>query len=276
MKQPKVGKPSQGKSLFKGLPWFLWLVIALIIAGVAISPACSQPCNSNSHTRQPKAAIIDQLYDTQPNNDFVNQVSQSFEDYGFAVDVYRGGEVTVGFYRKLPKKYNYKLIIFRAHSGLIQAEGQKLLKTAIFTNEPYSRTKYLGEQLNRELPMVRVREGEPFFFGIDSNFVMESMEGRFDDTVIIMTGCSCMYFEDLAQAFIYKGASVYLAWDCTVNADYVDEASAYLIGELCQDVTIKKAVSRTMIGKGRDPTYHAALKYFPPQVGDKALKQLTQ
>lgn len=276
MKQPEIAKLFQGKLLKKGLPWFSWVIILLIITGLTtIFSACS-PSSSNSHTGQLKAAIIDQLYSTQPNDDFITQASRDLENYGFTVHVYQGERVTVNLYRKLPK-YGYKLIIFRAHSGLIQSRGQKLLKTAIFTNEPYSQTKYLREQLNHELPMVRVRESEPFFFGIDSKFVMESMEGRFDDTVIVVAGCSCFYFNDMAQAFIRKGASIYLAWDRSVDADYVDEANAYLIRQLCMEgTTLKEAVNRTMLEKGKDPTYNATLKHFPPVNCDKTLERLIQ
>ena len=275
MKQLEIAKSLRGSPPFNGLPWFSWLVIAVIIAGIVAPLACSQLPSSNNNAVQPKAAIIDQLYSTQPNDDFIAQVSKDLKVYGFIVDIYQGGDVTVDFYRKLPE-YGYKLIIFRAHSGLIRAKGQGIVKTAIFTAEPYSRTKYLSEQVNHMLPMVRVGEGEPFFFGIDSKFVTKSMEGRFDNTVIIITGCSCLYFDDMAQVFIYKGASIYLAWNRTVNADYADEASAYLIEELCKDVTIRKAISRTIIEKGRDPTYRATLEYFPSDNGDKILKQLIQ
>lgn len=41
------------------------------------------------------------------------------EAAGFKVDIYEGKEVSVNFYRELPK-YGYRLIIFRAHSGLMQ------------------------------------------------------------------------------------------------------------------------------------------------------------
>jgi len=51
------------------------------------------------------------------------------------------------------------------------------------------------------------------------------LEREFNRAVIIMTGCSCLYLEDLAQAFVAKGAPAYLAWDATVNLDYVDEAT---------------------------------------------------
>jgi hypothetical protein len=35
------------------------------------------------------------------------------------------------------------------------------------------------------------------------------MEGTFKDTAIIMMGCDCLHFQDMAQAFIEKGASTY-------------------------------------------------------------------
>lgn len=257
------------------LPRFSWLVILLIITGLAVCPACSQPSSPNEPTEQLKAAIIDQLYSTQPNDDFTTQVSQDLKAYGFIVDIYRGGNVTVDLYKKLPE-YGYKLIIFRAHSGLIQSREQRIIKTAIFTDELYSRTKYLSEQANHVLPMVRVREGKPFYFGIDSKFVMKSMDGWFDNTGVIVAGCSCLYLDDMAQAFIHKGASVYLAWDNAVDTDYVDEATAYLVRELCKDSTVEEAVEKTVMEKGRDPTYSATLRYFPLQSGNKTLKQLIQ
>ncbi len=276
MRLPNVGKFSQGRFLKKALRQALWLISLLIIIGLAgISVACS-PSGSDSDTGQPRAAIIDQLCSTQPNDDFINQVNRDLEAFGFAVHVYQGNDVTVDLYRHLPK-CGYKIIVFRVHSGLIEAQGQELLKTAIFTNEPYSPHKYVAEQANHELPIVRVKEGEPLFFGIDSKFVTESMEGRFDDTVIVVAGCSCLYFEDLAQAFISEGTSAFLAWDRSVDAAYVDRATACFVTELCMEgITIEQAVNTTMIKEGQDPTYFATLRYFPSENGNQTLKQLVQ
>ena len=258
------------------MPPASWLVSIVVIAALAaISLACSTS-SSDIQTGQPKAAIIDQLCSTQPNTDFINKVTRELEAFGLPVDVYQGDDVTVDLFRELPK-YGYRMIVFRVHSGLIEAEGGKLLKTAIFTNEPYSPHKYVAEQVNRELPIVRVKEGEPLFFGIDSKFVTQSMEGRFDDTVIVVAGCSCLYFEDLAQAFICEGASAFLAWDRSVDAAYVDKATACLVTELCiEGITIEQAVNTTMIKEGQDPTYFAALRYFPSENGNQTLKQLVQ
>ena len=60
-----------------------------------------------------KAAIADQLYVLQPKQDFIQQTTQEFEVYGFGVDLHSG----------LPG-HGYKVIVFRAHSGLLGSEGE--------------------------------------------------------------------------------------------------------------------------------------------------------
>jgi hypothetical protein len=101
------------------------------------------------------------------------------------------------------------------------------------------------------------------------------MEGKFDNTVIIMMGCSCLYLEDLATAFIDQGASTYLGWDVSVGLDYVDEATPILITNLCtKGMTIKEAVDETMAEVGADPDYHACLKYYPAKSGSQTVKEL--
>jgi hypothetical protein len=272
-KQAKKGMPQKRR-----LPWFAWLAIALgIVAIVAFARTypSSEPVNPNN-SGQPTAAIIDQLSAFgHPNQEFIEEITGDLQNYGFQVDLYQGDEITVDLYRSLPKQ-GYKLIIFRAHSGLVQAEGQPL-KTSLFTNELYSPTKYVKEQLNGELLEARVAEGYPFYFAIDSKFITESMKGHFNSTFIIVNGCSCFYLDDLAQAFISKGASSYLAWNRTVDVDYVDNATAYLVGQLCgEKVTIEEAVTNTMNVIGPDPKYKAWLKYYPPQSGDSTLKELVQ
>jgi hypothetical protein len=88
-------------------------------------------------------------------------------------------------------------------------------------------------------------------------------------------GCSCFHFQDLAEAFIKKGASTYLAWDYSVLLNYVDGATVALVKKLCSEhLTIGDAVMRTMIEKGRDPEYRSMLKYYPPASASKTLKQL--
>ena len=252
---------------------YLLIVLAVVIIalpGLTSFGGCSAP----SPEPEAKAAIIDQLYVLKPNQAFIDETTEVLEAYGFRVDVYQGDEITVDFYGKLPT-YGYKLIIFRAHSGLLGREGQIIKKTCIFTNEPYSETRHVAKQLTDQLAMARIDENHPWVFGIGDEFVTNSMEGQFDNTVIIMMGCSTLYIQDLAQAFIEKGASVYLGWDATVGLDYVDKAAPILVTNLySKGMTIEQAVERTMAEVGADPDYHASLKYYPAKSGSQTIQEL--
>lgn len=258
------------------MPWFAWLAIVLGIITAVIfvrtSPA-NEPAGS-SHPGELRAAIIDQLYSLQPNQVFIDETTDILENYGFEVDLYQGDDVTVDLYHQL-LSYGYKLILFRAHSGLLGRKGEAIKRTCVFTNEPYNQTKHVAQQLSDQLAMARIDENHPWVFAIGDEFVTQTMKGEFDNTAIIMVGCSCLYLEDLAQAFIDKGASAYLAWDGTVDLDYVDRATVYLMRQLyVEKVTVEKVVTSTMNIVGPDPKHKAILKYFPPQIGDKTLKQL--
>jgi len=249
----------------------LW-ILTLLIAWLLWLPACHQGYESS--TTPLKAAIVDQLYSLEPNEAAIEQMTQELEDYGFEVDVYQGDEVTVDLYRQLPG-HGYKLIIFRAHSGLLRSQEEQIRRTCLFTNEPYSQTKHVAEQLSDQLAMARIDENHPWVFGIGAEFVTEGMDGSFPNTVIVMMGCSCLYLYDLAQAFIEKGASTYMGWNASVSLDYVDEATPVLVTNLCrQGMTIKAAVNETMAEVGSDPSFHASLKYYPTESGNKTVRAL--
>jgi len=225
-----------------------------------------------------KAAIVDQLSGFQENEAFITNVTSELENYGFEVDLYQGDNITVDFYRGLSGR-GYKLIVFRAHSGILGEDEEVHYKTTLFTNENYSTTSHVTEQLDDRLVMASVGEGSPMVFGIPPEFISESMTKKFDNTVIIMMGCSGIYLTDLAEAFIGKGASAYLAWDASVELDYVDEATPYLIGQLCsENATIKEAVDSTMNVIGPDPKHGADLNYYPSaypsDIGDKTMEEL--
>jgi hypothetical protein len=82
---------------------------------------------------------------------------------------------------------------------------------------------------------------------------------------------------DLAQAFVDKGASAYIAWDLSTLLNYVDEATSYLIGQLCSDnATIEEAVDGTMQVIGPDPEYEAQLQYYPSGTGNQTLEELVK
>jgi len=253
----------------------LFIAMAVFLTGLpwlAICGACSAP----SPEPEPKAAIIDQLCFLLPNQAFIEQTTQELEDYGFKVDVYSGDVVTVDFYRELPA-YGYKLVIFRVHSGLLGVDPKVTNRTWLYTNEPYSKTSHLVEQLDDQVTFAKTRDDDPWCFAISAKFIDKSMEGQFNNTAIIMMGCDALHFEDMAQAFIKKGASTYIAWDVSVILDYVDDATPFLLEKLCSDeLTVKEAVAQTMAGKGLDPRHNSVLKYYPRQSASKPLDQLIQ
>ena len=206
----------------------------------------------------------------------ITQMTQELEDCGFVVDLYQGDEITVDLYAELPG-YGYRLIIFRAHSGLLVSEGEVIKRTCLFTNELYSKSKHVTEQLTNQLARARINKDHPWVFGIGDEFVTKSMKKRFPNTVIIMMGCSCLYLDDLAQAFIQKGASTYMGWHASFGLDYVDEATPILVANLfSKGMTIKEAVDKTMADLGPDPYYHAYLKYYPGESGNKTVKELIE
>jgi len=272
----KATKQVKGKLPTRRFPWFAWLGIAAVIVAIVIfvrSSVSNKPTGSG-YPSELRAAIVDQLYSLQPNEAFVNEVTNQLEDYGFEVDLYQGDEVTVDLYGRLPD-YGHELIIFRAHSGLLRSKGERIERTCLFTNEPYSEMKHVAEQLSDQLAKARIDEYHAWVFGIGDEFVTQSMEGQFDDTVIIMMGCSCLYLEDLAEAFINKGASAYLAWVATVDLDYVDGAALNLVENLCsKELTVRKAVAETMAENGPDPHYGAVLEYYPASSGSHTIAEL--
>jgi hypothetical protein len=271
----KAKKQSKGKPRKRGLPWFAWLLIALGIAGVVVFVRLypmGQPSPNNGG--ELRAVIVDQLSSMRENEEFVGNVTQELEDYGFEVDLYQGGNITVDFYRQLPTR-GYELIIFRAHSGLLAKDEVTIAQTTLFTNEEYSQLKHYDDQLRDRLVMARVGEGYPMVFGIPPKFIRESIKGEFDDAVVIMMGCSGIFLRDLAEAFVDKGASVYVAWNGSVELYYVDDATPYLMRQLCSgNLTIKEAMDRTMDVIGPDPEHGAGLKCYPSGSDDKKLEEL--
>ena len=282
MTRAKAKKQTKGESSKKRLPRSAWLgvglgIVAVIFVVTRIYPVSQPPSDSRVELR---AAIVDQLYSRYPNEDFTTKVTGRLEGYGFVVDVHRGEEVTVDFYRNLPV-HNHKLIVFRTHSGAMRPplQGAEAIKGIyLFTNEPYTRIKYPKEQLNDELVKARVVDDSPDLFAIGAKFVTSSMKGNFDNTVVIIDGCSCLYNTDLAEAFVSRGASCYIAWDATVDLGYVDRATMSLVNHLCvassDEMTVEEGIRRTILDVGPDPKYNSVLKYYPPQSGPKTLREL--
>lgn len=208
-----------------------------------------------------KAAIVDHLSIWQPNQTFVQAARSVFEAANFSVDYYGGEEVTVDFYRSLPKR-GYGVIVLRVHST----------NDSLFSSEPYSKEKYASEQETGQLMVcgfLPYSEGDPTYFGIHPKFVRRSMKGRFQNTIIIAMGCNGLSDPEMAEAFIERGATVYISWNEEVSQTHTDYGTIHLLQRLVvEKQTVRKAVEETMKEVGPDPTYGSRLLYYPEEVGE--------
>lgn len=251
-----------------------FLIAIIFIAGSIINSVLNRPPSSptTSSSSMPKAAIIDQLSLTHPNQTFIETATNTLKQAEYAVDYYSGEEVTVEFYRNLPT-HGYKLVILRAHSALGE-KGQPPL--VLFTSETYSTNRYVFEQLNFQVASVYFTENrEKRYFGVSPNFVKSSMNGEFQDSIIVLMGCNGLTYLDMAKAFLEKGAKACISWNSFVSASHTDMAITRLLQHfLTEKQTIRKAVTNTLKDVGADPVYNSLLAYYPVETGDYTIKSI--
>ncbi len=219
-----------------------------------------------------KAAIIDQLYDDIPNENYHHKVTKYLEIAGYTVDLYTTKDITVDFYKKLPSM-DYQFIVIRSHS---LENLPKFSSGALFTGEKYSTDKHSVDQLSghvwKGVPLVdRIinqtgwenLEDETYFL-IGSKFVDEKMRSQFPDSVIVLGGCDTTSNKSLTKSLLARGASTVVGWDGLVNSDQNDIVIlSFLEKVLIDKVEIKTAVKAAMEDYDiveESPT----LEYFTP------------
>ena len=210
------------------------------------------------------AAIVDQLELTVPNPEFVSNVTGLLEDNGYTVDYIPGADVTVDLYRDLPK-HDYELIILRVHSTAEISRGESdVTSVSLFTGQLYSEDLYYEEQLSGAVGFAQYTADSPKLFGVTAEFVRNSMEGRFDDTVVLMMGCQGFINAEGAEAFADRGARTFIGWDGLVSAQHTDAASSQLLQYLIQDgIDTRDAIDLTMAELGPDPDFGSQLVARP-------------
>jgi len=261
----------------------LFLALILLIAALSVYFSytfLNQPQNQTSNqttnptSSQLKAAIVDQLSLTLPNQTFIQTATNTLKQAGYTVDYYSGENVTVEFYRNLPT-YGYRIIILRVHSSITQ--GEKSL--GLFTSERYDSGRYVYEQLtNRLLEAVyseEERNNGIIYFAISPTFVTQSMNGRFNNATIIMMGCEGLTYTAMAEGFHQKGAKVYISWSGSVSASHTDTAITHLLQHyLIEERTLKESVQETFKEVGFDPAYNSLLIYYPLEVGEQTIENI--
>ncbi len=252
----RIARPGRGLRRTAAALAAVPLVVALVGGGLLF-----RGLPSGGSPEGPKtAAIVDQLSLTVPNPEFIGSARSLLYDAGYLVDYYPGEQVTVDFYRELPR-HGYDLILLRVHSSRTETDGTITDDLSLFTGEPYSNAKYVEEQLAKRLGIARYFEGGDPLFGILPDFVADSMEGRFDGTLILAMGCDGLRSDRAAQAFLDKGASAFVSWSRPVSASHTDAATERLLEKLLlEGLTAVDAVSQTAAEVGPDPSLGAELR----------------
>ena len=242
----------------------------------------------------PKAAIIDQLYDDIPNEDFQKKATNLLETAGFEVDIFTTNQVTVDFFKRLPEM-NYQYVVVRTHGVIDQSEEDSVV---LFTGEKYKDDSYISEQL-----FGQVKKGAPFlerdyqlsehdasdwvqvndtyrtittpvnlistsgdeYFLITSKFVDELMVGKFPQTTFLLGGCNTMANPSFAESLVKRGASNVVGWNKAVGSTENDWILLHVLEEnLINNMTIEDAVNS---GMEKFPkfmnVFDGVLKHYP-------------
>jgi len=265
-----------------GTAVFLALILIVIVfsAYFTYSYLSQPPTQAINPSAQPKAAIVDHLSLTVPNQTFKQTATNILEQANYTVDYYPSESVTVDFYRTLPK-HGYRLLILRVHSSAAVFQGTNFTEAPVclFTSENYSSSSHVWEQLTDQLVIASYAMPQPpYYFGILPKFVTSSMSisGKFNKTTVIMMGCEGLNNTKMAEAFITIGAKAYIGWTKSVSASHTDRAIICLLQQLIQEnQTINQAVENTMKKVGPDPAENSLLDYYPIEAGDQTIENVT-
>lgn len=228
----------------------------------------------------PRAVIVDQLSFTDPNPAFIDRAAAMLSAAGYEVDYVPPGQVTVDFYRDLPRR-GYDLIVVRSHSTqgrvrhtrILAGSGVPVVDEAqtiepivgLFTNETYSLTSHVDEQRALQLAVVSYPEspGRGGFFGFWPEFVQGGMRGNFNGATFVLMGCGGLNTTGMAQALVDRGVSRFISWDDLVTAAHTDRATELLLRHLLDGRDAGDAAAQTMAEVGPDPAFGGRLAAYP-------------
>jgi hypothetical protein len=217
------------------------------------------------------AAIVDQLAEEIPNPTFVNNTETILENQGFNVTYYN--ETDVNFFEKLAEN-DYGVIILRAHSALREPDNSTV---DLFTSQPFNSSIYVTDLQNELLVEGILNYSNTImnYFAITSNFI-DSLQGTFPQSIVIAMGCNTLVpgKDQLAEAFISKGAKAYIGWNGYVGDSDTDNQTMQLLKNL---FTYNETIDEAVNGNGGlwDLTYGSQMAYYPSAAGDLTIPSLT-
>lgn len=234
-----------------------------------------------------KAAIIDQLGfgDTQ-NPEFNYTVTNILMDAEFKdVSYHKSKDITVDFYKELAR-YNYGVIILRVHSALrIDNKTGATQGVDFFTSENYTEAR--ADELWKERKLGYVTKGEyfrdpgKFYFAVTSKLI-ENLEDYFPKSIVIAMGCWSLKpgCEQMAEAFIKKGAKAYIGWTNMVESLDTDNETTHLLNLLLKKdnmqlwYAISQTPNYTCTFEGQTVT--TRLDFYPKSASNLTISELIQ
>lgn len=239
------------------------LLLSVGILWVNWSSAPQQPqlqqFQPPADVKVPRAAILDGLYDTEPNSTLTGSMVQCLSNAGYTVDIFRGTNVTIDLLRNVG---GYKILILRLHSTINIRYGFLYL----FSGEKYTESKYVNEQLAGAVRKAYTfNESEPPYFALNAVFLGNNKPDGLNGTTIILTGCNGTGTPYDIQRFFERGVKAYVSWDGYVKLSHSDEATLRLVKALClEGLSPKAAVEEVNREVGPDPFYQSELVCILP------------
>jgi len=140
---------------------------------------------------------------------------------------------------------------------------------ALFSSEPYNPEKYVEEEKAGLVGSARYSNASSPYFAITPSFVVLGMEGRFEDSTVIMMGCDGLRSDTMGKAFIYEGAEAFISWTKPISASYTDAVTESLLKYLLiEKLPLKEAMLKTKAEVGPDQIYGSQLEVMSRQEED--------
>jgi len=242
------------------------IILTLVLAGSFLllvrSPLFYSPVE---RTRPLRAALVDEVSATIPDPYFTANVTNTLTRIGYTVDYYAPKDVTVDLFKNLPSK-GYGIIILRNHSTGLTGDV-----IALVTSEPFDHGKYVNEQQAGLVVEAWLGSSNTTYFSITPTFVREAMQGTFPNTLLVVMGCAGLMNSEMAQAFVARGAEVYVSWDQIVLANQSDGGAILLIQSMTTGHTVDDAVTSATENAPSSPLYSSQLRYYPLDRGGVVL-----
>jgi len=215
------------------------LAAILFIAVLTVPAATLLLRREGGEPRRRSAIVIDSLYEWIPNDSLLNYLRDALTEAGYNVTVVKGGEATVDAYRNLT---SYDLVILRSHGAYFKPGdvlgGSALVDYAplVFTGERFSEClplscRYYFERLSDEVVggEFQYEGGGARVFALTPIF-FRNLKGEFrEGAVVVLSSCYGLSGSLLADAFLSKGAAIFISWDWKVSAGTMDEALRMLV-----------------------------------------------